>query len=164
MDETRIDELRAKLNAAGVNYQILSNAQNLASAEDGAESGLGRLDEMAPTFILHSKMGFIAATVRGDRRLSYKKIKKHFGLSDISLTSKEEVEALTGAQVGFVCLINPGLKTIVDESLQERRTIYGGTGVPAHTLAIDPRALVELTGAEVFDFSEPKAPAGEVMA
>jgi prolyl-tRNA editing enzyme YbaK/EbsC (Cys-tRNA(Pro) deacylase) len=155
-EAAQLEALRAELDRCGAVYQILVHENNLASAEDGAQSGLGALDEMAPTFILRSKAGYFAAVVRGDTRLSYKKIKQHFGLKDISLTSPEEVEQLTGAKIGYVSLINLGMRTIVDERLLEKNIIYGGTGAANHTLEIHPQAVVEVTGAEVFDFSEPK--------
>ena len=155
--ETRqLEKLRSVLDNHGAEYHILENESNLASAEDGAESGLGPLDTMAPTFILRSKIGYIAAVARGDTRLSYKKIKQHFGLKDVSLASPEEVEQLTGARVGYVALINPGLPTIVDERLLEKTEIYGGTGIPGHTLAAAPQTIVKCTQAEVFDFCELK--------
>jgi prolyl-tRNA editing enzyme YbaK/EbsC (Cys-tRNA(Pro) deacylase) len=157
-EKARLAELKMTLDACGAAYQILVHESNLASAEDGASSGLGLLEEMAPTFILRSKIGYFAAVVRGDTRLSYKKIKHEFGLKDISLTSPAEVEQFTGARVGYVSMVNPGIKTLVDGLLLEKNIIYGGTGVANHTLAIDPRALVDCTRAQVFDFSEPKQP------
>lgn len=156
MGGKRLDELKLLLDAAQVEYQILSNERNLASAEDGAESGLGTLAEMAPTFVLHTEAGYLAAIVRGDRRLSYKKIKHELGLKNVALASPDEVRAATGAKVGWVCLINPGLKTIVDAHVMEQKKVYGGTGAAGHTLVIGPEAVVRITQAQVFDFSEPK--------
>ena len=164
VEKTRLAELQALLETRGAAYQLLVHASNLASAEDGADSGLGLLEEMAPTFILRSKAGYFAAILRGDTRLSYKKIKHEFGLKDISLTSPEEVEQLTGARVGYVPLINPGMKTIMDGRLLEKQIVYGGTGVANHTLTIDPHVLVDCTRAQVFDFSEPKQQAEENLA
>ena len=155
-EKARLAELQALLETRGAAYQLLVHASNLASAEDGADSGLGLLEEMAPTFILRSKAGYFAAILRGDTRLSYKKIKHQFGLKDISLTGPQEVEQLTGAKVGYVPLINPGMRTILDEKVLEKQIVYGGTGVANHTLAVSPRVLVDCTQAEVFDFSEPK--------
>lgn len=164
VEKTRLAELQALLETRGAAFQLLVHAGNLASAEDGADSGLGLLEEMAPTFILRSQAGYFAAILRGDTRLSYKKIKHRFGLKDISLTSPQEVEQLTGAKVGYVPLINPGMRTILDEKVLEKRLVYGGTGVANHTLAVDPRVLVDCTQAQVFDFSEPKQPAEENLA
>jgi prolyl-tRNA editing enzyme YbaK/EbsC (Cys-tRNA(Pro) deacylase) len=85
---------------------------------------------MAPTFILQTESGYLAAP--------------------------EAVKELTGAEVGYVSLINAGIKTIVDQRLLEMEAVFGGSGVRNHTLKINPRVVVALTGAEVFDFTELK--------
>jgi prolyl-tRNA editing enzyme YbaK/EbsC (Cys-tRNA(Pro) deacylase) len=48
------------------------------------------------------------------------------------------------------------VQTIVDERVLEVAMIYGGSGEPNHTLQIAPQAVVTLTQAEVFDFTELK--------
>jgi len=153
-DPARLALLRQWLESAGASHTIIENNKNIVSAEEGAQTGVGVLAEMAPTFILHTEVGYLAAIVRGDTRLTYKKIKQKLGLKNVSLASPEEVKQLTGAEVGYVCLVNPGIKTIVDSRLTEMQTIYGGSGVPNHTLQIDPQAVIRLTQAEVFDFTE----------
>lgn len=152
----RLTQLKACLDAAGVTYQILVHAQNISSAEDGAQIGLGTLSEMAPTFILKTEAGYLAAVVRGDVRLSYKKIKQKLGLKNVSLAAPEQVKQLTGSEVGYVALVNHGLKTIVDQRILEIETVYGGRGEPNHTLRINPQAVITLTQAQVFDFTELK--------
>ena len=149
----RLDRLKQLLDDAKMAYVILAHDQNMASADDGVIHGLGDLASMAPTFILQSEAGFLAAIVRGDTRLVYKKIKQRLGLKNVSLAAPEQVEALTGSQVGHVALINPGIKTIVDQRLLEKSLIYGGSGELNHTLQIDPQAVVSLNQAEVFDFT-----------
>ncbi len=66
--------------------------------------------------------------MRGDTRLSYKKIKRRLGLKNVSLAAPERVKQLTGSEVGQVALVNFGLKTIVDERVTQVETIYGGCG------------------------------------
>ncbi len=111
---------------------------------------------MAPTFILRTEAGYLAAVIRGDTRLSYKKIKRELGLKNVSLAAPEQVRELTGAEVGHVSLVNPGLKTIIDGRVLEVETVYGGTGVPNSTLKISPQDMVTITQAQVFEFAEPK--------
>ena len=152
----RLAQLKQRLDSAGVAYAILVHEQNISTAQDGAQTGLGALSTMAPTFILRTETGFLAAIVRGDTRLSYKKIKQKLGLKNVSLATPEQVKRLTGSEVGHVSLINQGVQTIVDERVMEVAVIYGGCGEPNHTLQITPQALVTLTQAKVFDFTELK--------
>lgn len=155
-DTARLDQLKAALDAAGVKYTLLAHDRLIQSAEDGAEHGFGGLANMAPTFILRSGSSYLAAVIRGDTRLSYKKIKKELHLKDISLATPEQVREVTGAEVGYVSLVNPGMATLVDSRLLEMGTIYGGCGVPYYTLQMDPRDLVAAVQARAFDFTELK--------
>ena len=111
---------------------------------------------MAPTLILRSENNYLAAIVRGDTRISYKKIKRHLKLKNLSMASPEQVQQVAGAEVGYVSLINFGIVTIIDSRIAEMDTIYGGCGISNYTLQISPQDLIALTQAQVFDFTEPK--------
>jgi prolyl-tRNA editing enzyme YbaK/EbsC (Cys-tRNA(Pro) deacylase) len=152
----RLDRLRQILDQAAANYRIFSHSETVVSAEDGVERGMGSLAEMAPTLILETEKGYIAAIISGETRLSYKKIKKALGLKDVSLAKPDVVLRETGAQVGTVSLVNPDFPTIVDTQVTRADAVYGGCGVQRHTLRIDPIDLVNVAQARVFDFTEPK--------
>lgn len=152
----RLTALRKLLDDAKAGYCILVNSNDLISPEDGVGAGFGELADMAPTFILKTEAGCLAAVIGGDRRLSYRKIKKALGLRDVSLASPELTFEMTGARVGTVSPVNPGLTTIIDVRLMERNAVYGGCGVSMYTLMIDPADLAAVTDAKIFDFTEDK--------
>ena len=152
---TRLDRLKATLDTANVPYTILAHDLTIRSAQEGVERGLGELANMAPTFIIRSEIGYLAAVIRGDSRLSYQKIKRELKLKNLCLASPEQVQQVTGSEVGYVSLFNAGLTTIIDSRLTEVDTIFGGCGVPRFTLKINPRDLIVLAQAHVFDFTEP---------
>ncbi len=153
-ESERLIRLKTYLDRVGITYTILVHEQNISTAQDGTATGLGTLSAMAPTFILKTETGYLAAIIRGDTRLSYKKIKKKLGLKNISLATPEEVKQLTGSEVGYVALVNPGLQTIVDTCVTEITKIYGGSGEPKHTLQLSPQGVIIITQAQVFDFTE----------
>jgi prolyl-tRNA editing enzyme YbaK/EbsC (Cys-tRNA(Pro) deacylase) len=155
-ESDRLAHLKNRLDITGAAYTIHVHAQNVSSAEDGVMTGLGSLSAMAPTFILQTEAGYLAAIIRGDTRLSYKKIKQKLGLKNVSLAAPAQVKQLTGSEIGQVSLLNQGLKTILDRHVTEVETIYGGSGVSNHTLQISSQAVVTMTQAQVFDFTEPK--------
>lgn len=152
----RLSALRAILDAAGCRYEILEHQTTLHSAEDGVAKGMGRLEEMAPTFILRTEAGFLAAIVSGATKLSYRKLRKTLGLTNVSLASPETVLDLTGSPVGTVSLVQRELATIVDERLAALEEGFGGCGIPGHTLRIRMGDLIRVARARVFDFTEPK--------
>ena len=152
----RLSQLRHTLDNARANYEIFSQLETIISAEDGVERGMGNLAEMAPTLILETEKGFMAAVISGETRLSYKKIKKALGLKNVSLAKPDVVLRETGAQVGTISLVNQIFPTIVDSQLIKADAVYGGCGVPRHTLRIKTLDLIKVTQANVFDFTEPK--------
>jgi prolyl-tRNA editing enzyme YbaK/EbsC (Cys-tRNA(Pro) deacylase) len=154
-EAARLQHLKETLEAAKAPYTILAHDLTIRSAREGVAQGLGTLADMAPTFVLRSEAGSLAAVIPGNRRLSYKKIKQQLNLKNLRLASPEEVQQITGAQVGYVSLVNAGVTTIVDSRLTEADTIFGGCGVPRYTLKINPRDLIVLTQAHVFDCTEP---------
>ena len=149
-------DLKRLLDTAEADYAILAHEETVVSAQDGVDSGFGDLRVMAPTLILKTEAGYLAAVIGGETRLSYKKIKKVLGLKNISLASLPQVLEATGAGVGTVSLVNPGLRTVLDRRLLELDYVYGGCGAPRHTLRIRVSELVAVTQAQVFDFTEPK--------
>jgi len=154
--EGRLRSLRSMLDDARCRYEILSHEITLHSAEDGVAHGMGTLSEMAPTFILKGDGSFFAAIVSGATRLSYRKLRKSLGLSNVSLAEPSTVLDLTGSVVGTVSLVQTALPTIVDERLAALSDGYGGCGVPGHTLRVRVADLVRVTRARVFDFTDPK--------
>lgn len=152
----QIGQLRQTLDAAGTRYDILAHDISIVSADEGAKRGIGRLREMAPTFILKTEAGYLAAIISGESRLLYKKIKKQLGLKNVSLATPEQVEQVTGAPIGSVSLVNLKLPTIIDNHLLDMEFVYGGCGVAYHTLQIKVEDLVKVTQAQVFEFTELK--------
>lgn len=155
-ERIHLEQLEATLSAAGANYTLFAHDLTIHSAEEGVEQGFGELENMAPTFILRAESGYLAAIIRGDTRLSYKKIKHRLNLKNLCLAAPEEVRQVTGAEVGYVSLLNKGMTTIIDSRLTGLDAVYGGCGVPQHTLKLNPQDLITLSGAQVFDFTEPK--------
>ncbi|HEY5729124.1 MAG TPA: YbaK/EbsC family protein, partial [Anaerolineales bacterium] len=96
---TPVDRLRETLDAAGINYTIHAHDQAIESAQDGVERGVGGLANMAPALVLRADEGYLVAIIRGDTRLSYKKIKKRFGLKNLSLATPEQIQQATGSEV-----------------------------------------------------------------
>lgn len=152
----QLNQLKARLGALNVSFRILSHAQAVLTLKEGVEQALGKLGEMAPTLILETEKGFLAAVIGGDSRLSYRKIRKELGLKNVRLATAEAVLRETGVEVGIVSMVNSSIRTIVDSRLRGLKSLLGGCGVRYHTLSISPAELIRATQAEVFDFSESK--------
>lgn len=156
-ERARLAALRALLDAAGARYAILEHEATVVSAAEGAARGFGPLAAMAPTFVLRSDRGWYAAIVSGGTRIAYRKLRKALALRDVSLADPHQVLEVAGAPPGTVSLVNPGLPTVVDARVAAMQTVFGGCGVPRHTLRIASADLIRVTQATVLEFAEPKA-------
>jgi prolyl-tRNA editing enzyme YbaK/EbsC (Cys-tRNA(Pro) deacylase) len=152
----RLRELQRLLDQSASHYQIRAHPEAILSAQDGVRHGIGQLAEVAPTLLLATENGYIVAIISGATRLAYKKIKKMFGLKNVALAQAVVVKQLTGSEIGTVSLINPQFLTIIDQQLTQLAHVYGGCGIPYHTLQISVPDLIRITAAKVFDFTEPK--------
>lgn len=146
--------LRKLCDTHVADYKIFQNLTTLKTAAAGVKEYNIALSEAAPTLILKSESEMLAAIVRADRKVSFKKLKKLLNVKKIRLASPEEVKALTGAEVGYVSLINKELRSIIDNSLFKNEYIYGGCGVQNYTLRIKTSDLAAITHAAVLDFTE----------
>lgn len=155
-DPEKFSTLKSILKSAHVPFTIFRNDGTISTVEEGANLVSNDMSKLAPTFILETETGFLAAVIPGDTRLSYKKIKQELHLKNVSLASPQTVKQVTGSEVGKVSLVNPHLQTIVDSHLLEKTEVFGGCGVSHHTLKIRPQALVAVTHARVFDFTDKK--------
>ena len=152
-EDEKILKLEHFLQNQQAEFHIHNHHSNIHTAEEGAQSGFGDLRSMAPTLVLKTEKGYLAAIISGETRLIYKKIKKELGLKDVSLASAELAREVSGAKVGTICLINPELETIIDSHLLEIERVFGGCGLPGYTLEIKTSDLVRVSGAKVFEFA-----------
>jgi len=153
---TALDELHEVYNRNNIDYELYKDKFSLKTANSGvAEYGI-KLSEAAPTLIIKADENIIAAIIRGDTRISFKKLKELFKIKNIRLVTEEEIYNLTGAKIGEVSLINKDIKTLIDEKVLEKKYIYGGCGIANHTLKIKVIDLIKITKATVSDFTNLK--------
>jgi Cys-tRNA(Pro)/Cys-tRNA(Cys) deacylase len=151
-----LDKLRAIFNHNNADYTLFKDKIPLKTANTGVTEYGIHLSEAAPTLIIKIDEGIIAAIIRGDTRISFKKLKDFLKITRIRLAKPEEIYNITGAKVGDVALINEGVKTFMDKKILENTYVYGGCGIPNHTLKIKVIDLVKITHATVLDFTHVK--------
>ena len=92
--------------------------------------GVGTIDEVSKfleedpsmfvkTLIYKADDKFYAALVKGDMEVNEAKLKKVLKANDLSLASKEEVEEITGASLGFAGPVGLSIPVIMDKEVSE---------------------------------------------
>ena len=151
-----LDKLHTVCNRSDVDYELFKDKIPLKTTNTGAAEYGINLSEAAPTLIIKVDEAIMSAIIRGDTRISFKKLKELLTITRIRLAKPEEVYNLTGSKIGDVSLINEGIKTLMDKKILENKYVYGGCGVPNHTLKIKVIDLIKLTNATVVDFTHLK--------
>lgn len=95
---------------------------------------------------------FVAA---GDMKISDKKVKALLGGGKVKMAKPDEVEKVTGYQVGGVCPfdIEDHIPIYLDQSMQRFAVIYTSAGTPNSLLPISPEQLQKITGAIFTDMA-----------
>ena len=145
---TALELTIAKLEQAGVKYEIIPHGRAIHSARDGEEIlGIKRGDA-APNLIALVDGRPVSAIIPGDRWLDFKKLATVAGGQECRLADPGTVERATGSTLGAVPLLTD-LPTFIDEELMEKLFVYGGSGDPFQTVKIAPAELLRATGGAV---------------
>lgn len=153
---TALDELHEVYNRDNIDYELYKDKFSLKTANSGVDEYGIELSEAAPTLIIKADENIIAAIIRGDTRISFKKLKELLKIKNIRLATQEEIYNLTGARIGEVSLINKDTETLIDKKILEKKYVYGGCGIEKHTLKIKVTDLIRITKASVADFTNLK--------
>lgn len=134
-------------------YEIFQDDILMQNASIGAAHYKIDIAHCTPTFILKVDETYMALIIQGNRKIDFKKIKQFFATRKVRMATPEEILKVTGATVGSVSMINQGLKTFIDEGVTALDCCYGGCGIDKMTLKIKANQLIQLTQAEIGDFS-----------
>lgn len=150
----QLDKISNLLKDQNADYSLLVDDATVVTASDGARRYGISLSETTPTLILKIKDKYCAAIICGDTRISFKKLKQVLAVKDISMADSQTILDLTGAKIGEVSLINPGMITLIDSNVLKNKYCYGGSGVAKTTLRINTQDLIRITNAQVVEFTE----------
>ncbi|CAB1246404.1 aminoacyl-tRNA deacylase [Clostridium sp. MT-14] len=140
-----MENIREILKKSGCSYELIHNDVPIRTAKEGADYFKIDIDQIAPTLIIYTAVGFHVLIVSGERgHVNFKDIKHLLGCKNVRLATKEEVKSVTGFSVGNVPMLGISLPCIIDRKLLKFSFVYGGSGEKDTTLKIDPNALFKL--------------------
>lgn len=100
----------------------------------------------------------VLAIAAGTDRIDRKALQVVTSLRKLRLAQPEEVLEVTGFEAGGVPPIahKAHIPVVVDESVLNRSSVYGGAGTDSHLLKISPNDIVRLTGATIAPITSKK--------
>ncbi len=144
---------RLKKICADADYEIFQDEILMKNASIGAQHYKIDIAHCTPSFLLKVDQRFLVLIIQGNRKIDFKKLKQYFETSKIRMATPEEIMQTTGASVGSVSMINEGLNTLIDQNVAQLDYCYGGCGIDNMTLKINANHLIQLTHAELGDFT-----------
>lgn len=144
------------LEGSGLAHEVV-RTERATSAEESAQFQGIELHQLLRTIVIRrGEDDYLFVLVPGGRNIDWAKLRKHLGVSRISLPEKEEATAATGYERGAITPFgstNPW-PVIADASIDrsEKVAIGGGAhGVNLHIVAGD---LIDHLGADVADITK----------
>ncbi|MTE00441.1 YbaK/EbsC family protein [Paracoccus sp. YIM 132242] len=151
-----VARVRAALDAAGVQTEILEMADGTRTAEEAARAAGCAVDQIAKSIIFrgeatgHVVLFLTAGGNRVDPARAAAVAGQPLGKADAALIREETGFAIGGvAPVGHLKLVT----AFFDPRLLDFNRVWAAAGTPRHVFSIAPGVLLDVTGAKVADFT-----------
>ena len=157
MSPTGIEAITGHLDGAGVAYQVVEHEPTMSAAAEAASTHRPA-SEVAKTVILQDGDSYVLAVVPASERIDLHKVRDLLGATkSLRLATEAEIAAdfpdlEVGAAPPFGPM-TPRAEFIDHRLLQADRVLCAG-GDHTHSVVVDPRDVVRITGATAADISE----------
>jgi Cys-tRNA(Pro) deacylase len=121
-----------ELQAKGIPFRIFTHPSPLHSLEQAAQERGQRPHQVVRSILFRlAKDQFVMVLAAGPDQISWPALRKHLGVSRISMASEEEVLAQTGYPRGAVSPFGlpAPMRILVDESIFDEEEISLGSGM-----------------------------------
>ena len=152
-----LKRVRAALQAAGIESEIVEMAEGTRTAEDAARAAGCAVDQIVKSIVFRgAESGHVVLFLTaGGNRVSADKASavagQRLGKADADL-----IRAETGFAIGGVAPLGhlTPIRSFFDPRLLDFATVWAAAGTPRHVFAASPGSLLAATGARTADFVE----------
>ena len=138
--------------SSGLPHKVVTT-EPANSAEESAERQGVELSQLLKSIVVRrGEDDFIFVLVPGPRQIDWKKLRKHLGVSRVSLPDRGEAKRVTGYEVGAITPFGSAteLPIVIDASAQSGIVTLGG-GARGVNIHIDVQEFARGVGAEFAD-------------
>ncbi len=155
-EKTSLDRARKHLEKFELNLVPREHEKTTKTSIEAAEALNVALGQIAKSILFRSGGRYGLFVAAGDIKICDKKVKNLLGGGRAKIAKPEEVEEITGYQVGGVCPfdIDSSVPIYLDQSMQRFDVVYTSAGPPHSLLPISFEQLLKVTGGEVVDFEK----------
>ena len=142
------------LQQNNIQYELRKHEAVFTSEQAASIRGLS-LSSGAKSLLLKAADQFYLFVLPGDKKLDTKKIREMVKSKNIRFATPEEVEAVTGTQIGAVYPFGEiaEVEMFVDRTLSENEIIAFNPGVHDKSIIMKFSAYQQVTNCQLFDFS-----------
>lgn len=146
------------LEKRGIDAEIIDTGVETATVVASSEVlGLSRR-KIAKSIVFRSDVGAIVAIMRGDQRVSNRKLAEKISAKNVELADPQTVEEVTGYSVGGVPPVGHNhsmdIIYVMDRKLLECDRVYAGGGDNRSQLSIRVKDILRLVNPKIADISE----------
>jgi Cys-tRNA(Pro) deacylase len=157
MRKVRTRAVRA-LDDMGINYQLVIHARRARNVEEAAaERGVPTRQVAKTLLVRRPDRHHVIAVVRGDQRLSLKKLARVVGVKELEMAPGPDVSRITGYQIGAVApvgLRRADVPIYVDHHILEEPRVSISAGRHDAGLVLETEDLVRAVNGQVADLTE----------
>jgi prolyl-tRNA editing enzyme YbaK/EbsC (Cys-tRNA(Pro) deacylase) len=110
--------------------------------------------EIAKSIVFVADGDPVVCIASGRHRIDLDKLAEALDVAQVRQAAAGEVRAATGFAIGGVPPFGHGLPVIFDRSLLDHEQVWAAAGDPNSLFQVDPRKLLDCTGATVADVGE----------
>jgi len=142
--------------AAGVSIAVRRFPEGTRTAADAAAAIGCPVAAIAKSIVLVGDDVPLVVLTSGANRVDYTKVAGVLGADAVRRATAEEAKAATGYAIGGTAPFGhpQPLTMLLDEDLLALPVLWAAAGTPDTVFPIEPRALLEATGARVADVAE----------
>ena len=138
------------------NLEILILNTTARTAKDASEALQCDVGAIIKSLLLKVDNYFLICLVAGDKRCSFKKIKKILQIKKVSMATAQEVKVNTGFTIGGVSPVAhiKKINIFIDKSRKRFFNLYAAAGHPNCVFKINYNELVKITNGSEFELTE----------
>jgi Cys-tRNA(Pro)/Cys-tRNA(Cys) deacylase len=152
----RTHAIRA-LDEAGVPFEVVHQAHKAKNVAEAAAEREMPPSQIVKTILVRRPRGHALALVRGDQRLSLKKLARLLGDKRVEMAPAGDVPRITGYQIGAVApfgLRRDDVPVVVDRLILEQEQVSTSAGRHDAGLLLRTEDLVRAVAGTIADITE----------
>jgi Cys-tRNA(Pro)/Cys-tRNA(Cys) deacylase len=157
MSKIRTHAIR-RLDELGIAHQVLMHDHRAKNVEEAAAERGVPIEQIVKTLLVRRPNGrHLIALVRGDQRLSLKKLARLAGVKTLEMAPPEDVPRITGYQIGAVAplgLRRTDVPIYVDHHILEEPRVSISAGRHDAGLELATEDLIRAVSGQVADITE----------